>query len=766
MVIGKSLRLIHLEKLIILSKEITFIENILNYYGGYFDNSSSQDASPKKNIKKFFKDINSIKDMIKELERINEEHKTINIDFIIFYDYIRTQIEEILLVIDSLYTKMNQLFGEMLNQYLPYPTFFGRRYSSNGIMMFLDNYYQYLFSRLTNKKANNIILGWSYNNGFRYKIFRNKNVRREEYSYQTFNDYIELPYWYYELPFLIPAVTHEVIEISIRTKKSKLQESYKEFENHINSFFEDESNHLIRYIDETLGYGWIRENLAREIFSDYIALKIHGKAYLFTLLHNLLGEHVSKDFLTVIYEQNGIKIDRYKFQPNDWIFTKKREHNHLRLYFLTHIVNNEKENKEYLSDIKNILNQIMNLSDSNSINDNGFETLYKSNFPNYYNTYKVVKIYLKELYNSIVNFEFKIDNSIINEIKSDIDIDFNSLWTNRFDMLKTYSKSDEYIVPYKGEFRKLIHTKFNNLKQLEKEERDIRILTLRKVRKDGVNKGKLSKVELRKRLEDIQKENNNPNQECWIAYGIYDFAILEKKNSTINLKTELDKILKESSKRDEQKTLKYFDSKSILMKVVEIEEKKVYHNGSFILIVNIEAQKASIHNSLEEEIKKNKKVLTGYENLAQTIKDIADKLNKNIDKFQKAQIFKSLGQKDLTIIIKYATISDLNDIIDSLNSIPSVNRTFSIYNTENTDAKIDKDYIFTSYIRVPKKNSNEVPHKKIKNICKKATIYQTTGVMDYRIDWEDLRDIDTLFKNYENIFEYISDFQTKIEKKI
>ncbi|NOZ91184.1 MAG: hypothetical protein GXO60_07885 [Epsilonproteobacteria bacterium] len=764
MVIGKSLRLVHLEKLIILSKEITFIENILNYYGGYFDNTSSQDASPKKNIKKFFKDINSIKDMIKELEKINEEHKTINIDFIIFYDYIRTQIEEILLVIDSLYTKMNQLFGEMLNQYLPYPTFFGRRYSSNGIMMFLDNYYQYLFSRLTNKDANNVILGWSYNNGFRYKIFRNKNVRREEYSYQTFNDYIELPYWYYELPFLIPAVTHEVIEISIRTKNSKLQESYKEFEKHINSFFEDESNHLIRYIDETLGYGWVRDNLARELFSDYVAFKIHGESYLFTLLHNLLGEHVSKDFLTVIYNKDGTKINRYKFQPNDWIFTKKREHNHLRLYFLTHMFEKEGGDREYLTDIKNILNQIINLSESNK--ENGFETLYKSNFPNYHNTYEVVKIYLKELYENIIKFPFKIDKSIINEIKNDINIDFNFLWKDRFNMLKKYSKSDEYIVPYKGEFRKLIHKNFNQLTQLNHIEKDIRVLTLRKVRKDGVNKKKLSSIDLKKKLEDIQKDNNKGNKECWIAYGIYDFAILEKKNNEINLKNELDKILEENNQEDEYKKLKYFDSKSILMKIVEIKPtKKIENSSSFILIINIEVKKASISNNLEE-VKKNKRVLTGYENLAETIEDISKELNKYKNEFQKAQIFKSLGQKDLTIIIKYATISNLNNIIDSLNSIPSVNRTFSIYTTENTNAQIDKEYMFTSYIRVPKNNSIESFKKKIKDFCKKATFYQTTGVMDYRIDWGDLKDIEILFKNYEKIFEYISDFQTKIEKRL
>ena len=38
--------------------------------------------------------------------------------------------------------------------------------------------------------------------------------------------------------------------------------------------------------------------------------------------------------------------------------------------------------------------------------------------------------------------------------------------------------------------------------------------------------------------------------------------------------------------------------------------------------------------------------------------------------------------------------------------------------------------------------------------------------MDYRINWKDLKSLDTLFTKYEDMFEYISDYQTKIEKKL
>jgi hypothetical protein len=400
-------------------------------------------------------------------------------------------------------------------------------------MMFLDNYYQYLSTLLLKNRDNAIILGWSYNNGFKYRIFRNRDITRNNYNNQTYNDYIELPYWYYELPFLIPAITHEVIEIAIRYDTNydsfKLKNSYKEFEDIIDSFFENKSNKFVRYISDTLGYSWIKKEIARELFSDLIAYKIHKKAYLYTLIHNLLGEHISRDFIKVEYKKNGKEIKEYRIQPNDWIFTKKRDHNHLRLYFLYYLCEQDCKNcDDNCKEIKKLLNIIMNLDNTNNEEtENGednFEDMFKSNFPNYYNTYEVVKIYLQQLYEEIKNFKHnsqEIEN-FVDKVKNTIDVDFNKLWKSRFDTIN----EDSYFVPYKGEFRKIIHTKFNDLDNLDNLNGKIKVLTLRKVRKDGVNKEYISNKALSKKLEAMQKNNNTGNKECWIAYGIYDFAIL------------------------------------------------------------------------------------------------------------------------------------------------------------------------------------------------------------------------------------------------
>jgi len=794
--IQKSLRLLHLEKLLILAKEINFIENILKYYLGEIE---KKETISKKTIMKLLQDIDSLKKRIKELEEVNDIEYEENIKFVIFYDYTRIQIEEILLVIDSLYTKMNQLFGEMLNQYLPYPTFFGRRYSSNGLMMFLDNYYQYISTSLEKNIKSNLVLGWSYNNGFRYKVFRNKDIKKEGYNHHTYNDYIELPYWYYELPFLIPAITHEVVEIAIREKENFIfYNEFKKFNEKIDEFLNDKSNEFIQYIGDIIGYDWVKIDLTRELFADLISYRIHSKAYLFTLFHNLLGEYIAKDFIKVNYQDDGVNIKDYDIKPNDWIFNRKRDFNHLRLYFLTYLYDKDikkrekyidteilkrvlkdskknnkdsikkiiqkeiEEDKKYLKEMKELLNTIMNI-DINNENITGFEKMYYNNFPNYYNTYEAVKVYLKIIYSYIIkDIKLDIDLEVIKDKINIVNLNFDELWEDRFNTIKMFNDKKR-IVPYKGKFRQMIHNEYNNLdiKKLK-----ISVLTLRKVRKDLANKKIKDKYNLSNLLKKpIALSCLENNYKSWIAYGIYDFIYLEEKNDITNLDDELIKTINCKSNSE----LKYFDSKSILMEINNIEGEGVNTNP-FTLISNIEIHKSKISNNFFEIGIENKNLLTGYRNLKEAINSITTVLNNNIHMFSKATIYKSLGQKDITLIIENSQIKYLYELLDNLNKSEEINRTFSIFCSNHTNICIDNSSSIVSYIRVPKNSSTKYISELIdiikQNTKIEAKIYKTTGVMDYRIYWNKLYSINMLFDKYEEMYPYISDYQTKIEKNI
>ena len=902
--IKNSLKLLHLEKFLIIKKEIGFIENILKYYKGYKDNRINP---AKHNIDKLINDIDSLKYRIKNLEAISRKRKrTIleedsNVNFILFYDYTKIQIEEMLLVIEALYTKMNQLFGEMLNQYLPYPTFFGRRYSSIGLMMYLDNYYQkVLKSLIVSNESNNeykdqLVLGWSYNSGFKHKMLRNRDIQRVNYNYKTHNNYIELPYWYYELPFLIPAITHEVVSIAIREKNSKIRPAYKNFKHHIKKFFNDKSNKLVRRVSEILGYNWVVRELSKELFADIVSYKIHGFSYILTVFHNLLGENIAKDFLEIEYSRDGTKVHRYNIKANDWIFSAKREHNLLRLHLLLTLFKEFEENtseyKEAIEQMEELLNTVMVLDSQKEPNKDSFEYYYLTSNPGNKSTYNAVKNYMQQLYTHIKNYSLyheidlilcdvpEIVTKDIKEPNSDkIGVDFIDLWKERFDVIK----KDDTKVPYKGMFRFKIHKYISQISYLQdKQEPIIKVLTLRKARKDLVNKifkneesleniakqidefnsncdknleqakniilqaksltinehldsfshsktvdlhiehiksideNNLKKEDIEKGLEneilsivrsnhqrgivDIFKDKDKKEQEefvkeykliyliknykklssmflenmkynidknrkrlkAWMAYGIYDFAYLESKTNRVKLY--------ENSYTDLICDLYYFDSKYILMEVAQPIVGDAQNSG-FSLIMNIELKKIE----LKEDEQLNKAAMSGYNNLNGAISSIQKELEKFKAELKMAQIYKSLGPKDLTVIVEDTSLSTLYEIIKNINSIDEINRTFTIFCSLNSPSgkSIDDDFELNSYIRVPKgsklfEDTNSKARALFEEIAKNENneVFYTTGIMDIAIKWKKTKTIQELFNNYEKLIPYMTDYQTKIEKR-
>ena len=884
-ILKDSLKLLHLEKLLIIQKEISFIENILKYYKGYEEYNIT---ISKATINKLLNDIESIKKRITHLREIHKKNRNTileiesNVNFIVFYDYVKIEIEEMLLVIEALYTKMNQLFGEMLNQYLPYPTFFGRRYSSVGLMMYLDNYYKVFLKELSSLD-DKLVLGWSYNTAFKHKVLRNKEIRRVHYDYNLYNDYIELPYWYYELPFLIPAITHEVVSITLRANASIFQAKYREFKEYLKSFFRDRSNYLVQRVGEILGYEEIVKELAKDIFSDVVSYKIHGFSYLLTLFHNLLGENIAKNFLEIRYEAN--QEEKYAFRANDWIFSEKREHNLLRLYLLINLAKQEplnEEKEEIIEQMETLLESIMILEDDKTPLRDSFEYYFLQNHPGNMATYNAVQIYMQELYKYIKKDSDKLNISTENikcittkDNLGKIGVDFAILWKERFDTIK----SNALRVPYKGRFRKEIHKKISGVEHLDSSKEPlIKVLTLRKVRKDLVNKvyrdsksinnsiksinykfsyfnnlkclslqdiknrvifniskqkilkkeyKKIKKLEaygIIKRylksfpfIEKIEEEISSSvklfvnllqenkilskervreeelifhyimeidkfaslfikNLECnskdepkvtkWIAYGIYDFAYLETKDKTIDLSNEENK----SSLIDCK--LYYFDSKYILMEVAspvegELKEKEKDKEKYFSLIANIELKKADS----KEIACKNRSKMSGYNNLKGAIKEIEEKLQNHKESFSLATIYKSLGPKDLTIIVENAKLPTLSAIIEDLNSVKEVNRTFTLFCSQNLDIDLEENYTISSYIRIPKnskifkKEGSSKSYKAFKELAtKKNDIYFTTGVMDIKIKWNNIKTIRELFKEYEKLIPYMTDYQTKIEK--
>ncbi len=758
--INKSLRLLQLEKMVIILKEMEHIDNIFRFYEGYKEESDNQKKPIKKNIKFLKQDIENLRTKIKIIKNINQhlynqdlKIYSSNVLFIVQYDYIRTQIEDMLRVIQALYNKMGQLFGEALNQYIPYPIL-GRRYSNNTMMMYLENYYRKmldLFSDNTdyNENTPQLILGWNYRTGFQYRTFVNRDIKRDNYKDDTYNNYIDLPYWYYELPFLLPSITHEVIHIALRNPEKKLKKIYDSLNVKLEDFFEDTSNDFVQKIQDIIGYKEYTQDLTKEIICDLYGYKIHKESYIYALFHNVIGEKLAQDYLKIIHgsEKNNKtkKIEKCNLLANDWFFLQKKDHAILRLHFLLKIHSDKTTDNKEFNQMQNLLDSIMPLKKSKTPNS-GFEYIYTYNYPNFKPSYESVQNYLMQLLECL-NIWF---SSIKNEIKleeMENSPDFNKIWQQRFKQMD----NDKDIVPHQNNFRRHLKEKISDLEYIKNNENEklAYLLTLKKIRKD-------EKSTLKNKISTLIKNNINSDTQSYVVYGIYDNFSLQNKANVFNVSDMLNALL---TKKQEE-GVRYFDTKQVLTKVSDtITTEKAQERGDFSAVINIEILK-NINNP------------DCYENLKSAVEEIEDTLHNNKSKFLEADIFTSLGPKDITVLIKNSTLANIFHLTNELNQSTQIMRTFTMICSKASDdfdlpKEIGDGFRIVSTLRLCE-NAQEFSTTYNHYLTDKSKIYdivETTGVMDINIIWN-TKDMNEVFEFYDKLIEnsIVTDFQTKIEK--
>ncbi len=765
--IRKSLRLIQTEKMLIIIKELANIKKILEFFYGYNDIQGDKlETKPiKQNIRFLHEDIKALHNKIEHLQKINHNLKEQeSMLFLIQYDHVRIEIEDMLHVIQALYHKMQQLFGETLNQYLPYPVL-GRRFSNSGIMMYLNNYFRELHKSLSkdNKPPKNLMLSWNYRTGFQYRIFLNREIKRENYKKNTYNNYIDLPYWYYELPMLLPAITHEVAYISLRNPSKILQKLSDSLEKKIYSFLHNPKNNFVQEVQDIIGYEAYSSDLTRVILGDVIAYQIHGISYIHALFHNIIGEKLSPNFLKLIYDDKG--KSNFLLLPNEWLFSQKKDHSILRLHFMLSFI----EKREYYDEMYDLLLHIMplpNKEGERKQKGHGFNEVYKHNHPNYYNSYKSVQNYLSQLLYTLLLWK---DKHYV-ELKKIKDIEnapnFQLLWDERFEQLK---KSEE--VMHQNNFRREIHKKISNI-EFPKDEPIIYIMELGKARKDireNANIIKLIQNELKQSENSAQLLGESIKLQLAV-YGIYDWVTIKEKSSTINIVDALNIFLKRE--KSDSKQLKYFMTKQVLIKMAPtiIGEIKCKENMDFSVIFNIEVAK-----SINYE-----KCSNGYDDLKASINHIRTKLENNRKLFSVANIFKSLGPKDLTVIIENSNLNYIFKLLEIINQKTqkertkkgAILRTFTIicspFNKKITikSQLPSEKFALVSYLRIS--NDFDIDKQKKSLIEEKYmdSFTEITGVMDFRIQWKENITIDIVIDYYNRKIrnKYLTDFQTKIEK--
>lgn len=748
----KSILMLSKEKLQVLSEELNFLYDICNYHSGEEEDSVNLKKDLEDNftnLKKQLVDLSykafEIDEEITERLKINEQDMR---ELLFFIDKYQKNINSIIRKLKLINEKTSQMFRDGYNQYIPKPTP-GRMISNINMTSQVEkNLHNRLLSFLNEKDSSfSTQIIWQYTKS--YRIDKPKKA----------NDnivYLRMSYWYFDLPYLIPALTHEMSHLALDKDKLYKNKLKVLTTNIIQKTLNSKIGFFLK--NQKISTGFIR-HLVNESLADILSLIHHGNSYLFTMSHELLGNYFATTF---DFDQKNQIIN---IAP--WLFNSRRDGAFIRLSVLIFIqdllqdahLKTNCDNKlfhtniEIIEELKELLNIIYVEKNTESLTPS-IKDYYK-NWHNYLDEFKELEQFilvftaiLKEelskekawLYNVLQktkrynpikkskNSIFKYKNNIHSDSKEldNLPKYYNDLWELRFKKLK------DNLVPHKYELRKKIH--FNTIINLHQKKlidfKNIQpfVLTFYKYKIDN----------------SIKSEPNGIESEYESTFGIYDRIEIEP-----------------------QKKFFYPSSK----KISEDNKEKAYQlKFSLIKIMNnIEGANcpSSLLNVLIQiEIKKNLKNDNTYDNLEGALEIVYNFFKQNKKLFGKVEFFKSLGPKDIIIRIKHLSIEAIYEVKTFLAG--NFDRTFStIYYSD--ESKLDKiystkEYTLTTHLR----SSANVKELKLplefKEKIKK--IIMTTGVMDYTIYWKDGTTVQDIENFYNKMISkvMVSDIQTQFAK--
>jgi hypothetical protein len=617
----------------------------------------------------------------------------------------------------------------------------------------------------TDNTTKNIILDWDYKTDFNYRKFYSSDIHKEQIG--DYNYYIDLPYSYYELPYLLPSITYNIINIILKNKQnSQFNRLKSEVQIELKRDVVDKSI-LVNNVYDLFGHKKYIEDLVDDIFSDTVAFYLHKEAYIYSLAHQALGEGLARDF----FEQNSDKKN-FSIRPHTWNFSIQKDHIILRLWLIIKLYEEEsEEKKELINTIKGFLRSLIDLEQNDDIEnkeqerrnyEDSFEYIYQNNYPNFYESYKNTRIYLKILYEFfaqkkyhyylkeyINTYERKNTNSSNNNENNSFWkylSYFNKCWEERFNTLEDSSGKE---TRHPNCFRYKLHEDLLNTTNRDKKDTyyTLRLFKIRKVFKENQNLNQVLNLLQQNELITNQENSGYPYKNFY-SYGIYDFINIKKVRDVNSIQKQF-KVYQEAFKQTQSDEINFFETRHILMRVDKDGIK------SKINTIELNNQVGAI---FQIELEKNMKNPNGYENLAQSIDHLETLLKDHT--CNNYMIFKSLGPKDLIVFVFNKSIENIHKLSTKLCQANYIRRTFtSIFSNhlDKDNLTIEENITICSYLRV--KNSSD------QNNSIDGTIYSITGVMDKKIMWNSGTNLETVNQFYKKNAQNLTDFHTKFEIK-
>jgi len=777
----KSMYILQKEKLLVIKKELLHLFHITDFY----QNNNGTDNNLAQDQRSYISYLmhNDINELLKRIEELNKDineyqsrfidRKSDHLSFLVMYRVINEDISDIIKYMNIIQNKLIQFQTEHFNQYLPIPNI-NKRYSGKGFLDYLKDFHVSILET-TLKKRNiffnifnsvkseyeiKLIFYWGYRDSFVAQ-----SISNEEKTV-----YITIPYWNYEIPFMLPIITHELGHKIIKIKNSFI---YKIKEIIEKGLSKGNNKNLVREI-----------KILDEILSDLFAYVYIGESYIVAMAH----ENLALEYDSQFYSQNSKEPVSIKEIDLNYFVKLKRGLQRLYVIIELHSMfeakNKDSENtKKVIKGVKDILDWTLSEDDKDKDkNHEGSTNLYST-----YRNYGLEKEY-KEFKEDILNESKLILDIIKNNYKQISKIlkgELKLLSNNK--AIKKYKKvykeiledrlkklnGNEITINFKNHFRKKILKEDLKVSKNNKNFGKPYELVLFKTRLDRHNNTKFNKSnnednkqkidyltslksEIKNSYDSILIKDDKNNEEHIkpnISFGYFNMLALIEKKDSISL-SDVNRYLKF---KNLSKSVKYYYIKYVLILLLDSnngnDEKE--QNGQFSVFINI---------SLKRNDSKN-------------TDDAIEKINKRLKELDfkiEYKIYKSLGPKEIVLQIEKQTIENIFKIKESI----FLNKNKEVFSRSHTIIYIDEDnydnyhniklndenFYFTTKLRAKIYSDRD----KIKSYDKIDIISLTTGVNDYYIKWKNETSIGEIMKYYNTLIDdkLASDSQTFIEKKL
>ena len=779
MLIFKSMAILQKEKLLVIKKELSHLRHISDFYKSKNNTPDNEKSQREKISEEIYDDINAhmqyIQELNKDITNYYNKFSKRKDDFLCFltlYDFYNQEIKELLKIVQYIQSKFLQFQQEHFNQYMPVPNI-NKRYSSKGFLDYLKDYHTEILKKENDNIKHPITL-WGHTDSFRAHHSLGKSQNGKE-------RYVEIPYWNYEIPFMLPIITHEMGHIILESSKStefkKLQNIFKNSED-IEIVFKDNKSFL------------------DEILADIFAYIYHGSAYIIAVSHELLGLNFSDQFYSK-NKNDPVSINPINFEDIKFLEALVR----LKiLIFISTVF--AIENNSIIDDLKKILDWLILEVEPNEYESTIIKTLKETEKKQNINLAKIYHCFydldteyidfhydvtkytqaIEKVFDENQNLVFKIIGNIIERIEPKKKLfilkepskrnklflykeSFDELSNSRINLLNCNNDFDTVEIEFKNKFRKIILEKDGVLTPNE-EIGSAYELVMFKTRMDRFNQNdNIEDKDYIKVLGDeikeqhntvlINKSEENGNLtintpiEPKFTFDYYSMLSLVKKRESVTI-AEINRYLEY---KPNNKIAKYYTNKYSLILLRKINDRKDTNdtNKLFSAFINLSLKYNNSSNTLK------------------AIDSIQKTMKKNKYKTINYEIYKSLGPKEIVVHLHNCTIDTLYDakrelFQDEDNNI--FHRSYTIIYADPKDIEklnIESPYYCGSLLRAKTNtHDDDFTNKDIHSLL------MTTGVKDYTIQWKPDTSIASIINYYNELAknEKCTDVQTFIMKRI